>query len=113
MSDPAPNATQSSPSEPPAPPGPGASREDWHAWRHSRRQWAHANGWGPWGYGWYGPWSGGHRHWFWPIVFIVIGVYLLLNNLGWLSWLTPGIFWSSLLILFGVFLLAGRWRRHH
>lgn len=36
---------------------------------------------------------------------IILGFYLLLQNLGWLSWLGGGVFWAVLLIGLGVFLL--------
>lgn len=39
---------------------------------------------------------------------ILLGVYLLLANLGWLSWLTGGVFWSLVLIAMGIYLLARR-----
>jgi hypothetical protein len=48
---------------------------------------------------------------FWPIVLIVVGVYFLLSNLGWLNWLRADIFWPLVLIALGVWLIARRgWR---
>lgn len=60
---------------------------------------------GYWGGGW---WFG--RGMFWPAVLIVLGVYLLLSNLGLLEWLRGDIVWPVLLILFGVALIVGRGR---
>ena len=51
------------------------------------------------------------RHqYFWPGVLIVLGVYFLLNNLGWLGWLEPKYVWPVVLIALGVFLLLRRAR---
>jgi phage shock protein PspC (stress-responsive transcriptional regulator) len=36
---------------------------------------------------------------------IVVGVYLLMQNLGWLSWLSGGVFWALVMIGIGVYLL--------
>ncbi len=36
---------------------------------------------------------------------IVLGVYLLMQNLGWLSWLSGGVFWALLMIGFGIYLI--------
>ncbi|HKV88824.1 MAG TPA: DUF5668 domain-containing protein [Candidatus Dormibacteraeota bacterium] len=47
---------------------------------------------------------------FWPALLIVLGVYLLLSNLGLLEWLRGDIVWPVLLILFGVALIVGRGR---
>ena len=47
---------------------------------------------------------------FWPIVLIVVGLYFLLSNLGWLYWLRADIFWPLVLIALGVWLIARRWR---
>ncbi len=59
-----------------------------------------------------GYWGGGWFGWgmFWPGVLIVLGVYLLLNNLGLLWWLRGDVVWPVLLILFGVALIVGRGR---
>lgn len=55
-----------------------------------------------------------HQPWrhplFWPVVLIVLGIYLLLNNLGLLWWLRPEIFWPIVLIAIGVFLIVRRAR---
>jgi hypothetical protein len=53
------------------------------------------------------PWN--HQY-FWPGVLIVLGVYFLLNNLGWLWWLDPKYVWPVLLIGLGVWLLYRRSR---
>lgn len=47
---------------------------------------------------------------FWPVVLIVVGVYLLLLNLGFLWWLRADIFWPVVLILIGVWLIVRRAR---
>lgn len=39
---------------------------------------------------------------------ILLGVYFLFGNLGWLGWLTGGVFWSLILIGAGIYLLARR-----
>ncbi len=99
------------PQSSPPPPPEGASRADWHAWRHQvrdyqRAQWRQG--------GWYGPgwfWLG--RGWFWPLMLVIAGVFFLLNNLGLLAWIRGDIFWPAVLILLGVFLLFRRapwWR---
>ncbi len=36
---------------------------------------------------------------------IILGVYFLLENLGWLSWLSGGVFWAFLMIGLGIYLL--------
>ncbi len=41
---------------------------------------------------------------------ILLGVYLLLENMGWLAWLSGGVFWSLVLIALGIYLLARRKR---
>ena len=48
---------------------------------------------------------------FWPVVFIVVGVYFLLNNLGLLWWLRADIFWPLVIIAFGVWLIVRRTTR--
>ena len=48
---------------------------------------------------------------FWPAVLIILGIYFLLNNLGWLGWLRAGIFWPLVLIAIGAWLIFRRgWR---
>jgi hypothetical protein len=47
---------------------------------------------------------------FWPVILIVLGVYFLLNNLGWLDWLRPDIFWPIVLIAIGAWLIIRRAR---
>jgi hypothetical protein len=42
---------------------------------------------------------------FWPVVLVVAGVYLLLNNLGLLGWLRFDVVWPVLLIALGVWLV--------
>jgi hypothetical protein len=44
---------------------------------------------------------------FWPVVLIVVGVYLLLHNLGWLR---DEIFWPLVLIGLGLWLILRRAR---
>jgi cadmium resistance protein CadD (predicted permease) len=51
-----------------------------------------------------------HHQYFWPAVLIVLGVYFLLNNLGFLWWLEPRIAWPVVLIALGVWLLLRRSR---
>jgi hypothetical protein len=50
------------------------------------------------------------REYFWPAVLVVLGVYFLLNNLGWLGWLRPDIVWPVVLIALGVWLIVRRAR---
>lgn len=50
------------------------------------------------------------RDYFWPAVLIVLGIYLLLSNMGLLDWLTPGIVWPVLLIALGAYLILRRSR---
>jgi hypothetical protein len=51
------------------------------------------------------------RHpYFWPSVLILVGVYLLLSNLGFLWWLRADIFWPLVLIAIGVWLILRRTR---
>ncbi len=47
---------------------------------------------------------------FWPAVLIVMGVYFLLYNLGYLWWLRADIFWPLVLIALGVWLIVRRRR---
>lgn len=39
---------------------------------------------------------------------ITMGLYLLLDNLGWLGWLSGGWFWPLVIIGLGIFLIARR-----
>jgi phage shock protein C len=41
---------------------------------------------------------------------IALGGYLLLQNLGWFSWLSGGLLWALALIALGIFLVIGRTR---
>ena len=50
------------------------------------------------------------REYFWPAVLIVIGVYFLLNNLGYLGWLRAEYVWPVVLIGLGVWLILRRAR---
>jgi hypothetical protein len=52
---------------------------------------------------WFG-WSG----WFWGVALVLIGAYLLLSNLGLLTWLRGDVVWPVLIILLGVALLINR-----
>ena len=47
---------------------------------------------------------------FWPGVLIVVGLYLLLNNLGLLDWVRWDIFWPLVVIAVGVWLIVRRTR---
>ena len=47
---------------------------------------------------------------FWPAILIVVGVYFLLHNLGWLDWLRADIFWPLVLIALGIWLVIRRGR---
>jgi hypothetical protein len=51
------------------------------------------------------------REYFWPAALVVIGVYLLLSNLGVLDWLRFDIVWPVLLILLGAWLIIRRQRQ--
>ena len=51
------------------------------------------------------------REYFWPAVLVLIGVYLLLNNLGLLDRLRLDIVWPVLLILLGAWLIIRRQRQ--
>jgi len=51
------------------------------------------------------------HHLFWPSVLILLGVYLLLENLGLLDWIRADIFWPLVLIAIGVWLIVARMRR--
>lgn len=44
---------------------------------------------------------------FWPIVLVVLGMYLLLHNLGYIR---DDIFWPVVLIVLGVYLIVRRAR---
>lgn len=48
------------------------------------------------------------REYFWPAVLIVIGLYFLLNNLGWLTWLRGDLVWPLLVIALGLWLILRR-----
>ncbi len=50
------------------------------------------------------------REYFWPAVLIVIGLYFLLSNLGWLSWLRGDVVWPLLVIALGLWLIFRRAR---
>jgi hypothetical protein len=50
------------------------------------------------------------RDYFWPALLVLVGVYFLLNNLGWLEWLKPEIVWPVALIALGVWLIIRRSR---
>jgi hypothetical protein len=50
------------------------------------------------------------REYFWPAVLIVIGLYFLLSNLGWLSWLRGDLVWPLLVIALGLWLIFRRAR---
>jgi ABC-type glycerol-3-phosphate transport system permease component len=50
------------------------------------------------------------RDYFLPAVLIVLGVYFLLRNTGWLDWLGGEIIWPVLLIGLGVWLIFRRAR---
>jgi hypothetical protein len=48
------------------------------------------------------------REYFWPAVLIVVGVYFLLNNLGYLDWLKADIVWPLVIIAIGAWLIVRR-----
>lgn len=48
------------------------------------------------------------REYFWPAVLVIVGVYFLLSNLGFLWWLRPEILWPLVLIGLGVWLIVRR-----
>ncbi len=50
------------------------------------------------------------REYFWPAVLIVIGLYFLLSNLGWLSWLRGDLVWPLLVVALGLWLIFRRAR---
>jgi hypothetical protein len=64
--------------------------------------------------GWPPDWTGRKRRsrsFVFPLLFVIVGVVLLLNNLGylpWSIWTALGQMWPVLLILFGLDLLVGR-----
>ncbi|MCP5100751.1 MAG: PspC domain-containing protein [Chloroflexi bacterium] len=41
-------------------------------------------------------------------LFIIFGVYFLLNELGLLSWLSGGVFWPLVIVGFGIYMLVKR-----
>jgi len=43
-----------------------------------------------------------------PIILIAVGVILLLNNFDWFPWYRVGQFWPVLLIIIGVFMFRNR-----
>lgn len=54
-----------------------------------------------------------HHSFFWPLLLIVIGTLLLLNNMGvlpWAVWDNIWRFWPLILILFGLEILLGKGR---
>ncbi len=42
------------------------------------------------------------------IVLVLLGAYFLLNQLGWLNWISGAVFWPLVIIGLGVFLLVRR-----
>jgi multisubunit Na+/H+ antiporter MnhC subunit len=50
------------------------------------------------------------REYLWPTVLVVVGVYFLLYNLGWLGPLSPQVAWPIILIAIGVWLILRRSR---
>ena len=50
------------------------------------------------------------KEYFWPTVLVLVGVVLLLNNVGAWRWLHPEIVWPVLLIALGVWLIVRRRR---
>ena len=104
-----PNSVPPPTREAPKPPAPGATRDEWRDWRHQQRDYMRDH----WGGGWYGPWAwagGGVWAWFWGAALVLIGLYYLLQNLGWLTWLKGDVLWPSLVILLGVLMLISRGR---
>lgn len=81
----------------PPPPGPTSTKEEWRAWRHSRR-------------GFYpSPWRAtGPWRFFFPSALVAVGLYYLLANLGLLPFIHGDIFWPSILIFLGLLLLFRR-----
>jgi len=47
-------------------------------------------------------WGGG--------ILVLVGAYFLLQNLGYLDWLSWDLVWPSVLILVGLYLIIRRWR---
>ncbi|HEX6513708.1 MAG TPA: DUF5668 domain-containing protein [Chloroflexota bacterium] len=94
------------PASTPPPPGPGASRQEWHAYRHQMRDYWRSQG----NRGWYGPGRGSLAL---AIALIILGGYFLLRNLGLLNWLRDDVFWPLVLIALGLLLLfrRGNWWR--
>jgi cell wall-active antibiotic response 4TMS protein YvqF len=83
----------------PTPPGPNASRFEWRAYRHQARDYYRAQG-----NAHYGPLAWGGLG---ALLLILIGVYVLLQNLGVAGWLNV-VFWPALLIVLGALLLVTR-----
>jgi hypothetical protein len=50
------------------------------------------------------------REYFWPVVLVAVGTFLLLNNLGVLDRVRFDIVWPVLLVLLGVWLILRRRR---
>jgi len=97
-----PDHVQPTPPQPPTPPGPDASWYEWHDYRRRVRAYMRAQRWsGAWGYP--------GRGLLFPVALIVVGAYYLLRSSGLLPGLTDEVFWPSMLILAGVFLVAYRW----
>ena len=48
------------------------------------------------------------REYFWPALLVVVGILLLLDNLGALRWLRAAVVWPVLLIALGVWLIVRR-----
>jgi cell wall-active antibiotic response 4TMS protein YvqF len=92
---------------PPAAPGPGASRDEWHDYRHRMRDFMRSQRWSGYRYGG----SGGEL--FLAVALVVLGAYFLLRNLGLISWFKEDILWPAVLIALGLLLLLrqGTWWR--
>lgn len=50
------------------------------------------------------------RDYFLPVLFVVIGLFILLRNLNLLNWLNGGYIWPLVLIVLGVWLIVRRTR---
>jgi hypothetical protein len=82
-----------------------AWRHAQHDYWRAQRYGGGAGGWyAPWGW-WGGGWWGGS---FAGAALLVIGAYYLLQNLGLLNWLPGDVLWPLLLIVLGVYLLVRR-----